>query len=101
MPVYVDCAQNTFGRMKMCHMLADTLPELLAMADRIGVDRRWYQGPGKASCPHFDIAKSKRVLALAAGAVPVDRKQLAEVMHRIKAEASAKVKSGEPHGWSL
>lgn len=41
MAVYVDPAQHPFGRMIMCHMWADTLDELLAMADRIGVQRKW------------------------------------------------------------
>jgi hypothetical protein len=51
-----------FGRMIMCHMIADTEAELHAMAARIGVARRWYQGD------HYDIALSKRALAVAAGA---------------------------------
>lgn len=99
MTVYVDAAKNPLGRMKMCHMLADTLPELLAMADTIGVDRRWYQGFDKASCPHFDIAMSKRALAVAAGAAEVDRHRLVNVIRTIKSDAIARVRAGLPHGW--
>lgn len=81
MAVYVDPAANPFGRMIMCHMWADTDEELLAMADTIGVDRKWIQGHPtlsfgkhrKASWVHFDIAKSKRALAVAAGAIETDR----------------------------
>lgn len=69
------------------------------MADKIGVARKWYQDFGKASCPHFDIAKSKRILALAAGAVPIERHALGAMLKRIRADALAKVKAGEPHGW--
>ncbi len=61
--MYVDEPVHPFGRMVMCHMLADTPAELHAMADRIGVARKWYQSPQKASTPHYDIAKSKRVTA--------------------------------------
>lgn len=51
-------------RMRMCHMLADTTGELLAMADTIGVDRRHIQHAGDPK-EHFDIAQSKRALAVA------------------------------------
>lgn len=57
MPVYVDNSSHRFGRMVMCHMLADSPDELHAMADRIGVARRHFQGD--ASTPHYDICKAK------------------------------------------
>lgn len=81
MTVYVDDVEHVFGRMKMCHMWADTLDELLAMADRIGVARKWIQGHptlsfGKhrnASWVHFDIAKGKKAMAIQHGAVLTDK----------------------------
>lgn len=81
MAVYVDQATHPFGNMVMCHLWADTLDELLAMVDCIGVQRRWIQGHPElsfghhrnASWVHFDIAKSKRALALKAGAIETDR----------------------------
>lgn len=81
MAVYVDQPIHPFGRMKMCHMWADSLDELLAMVDRIGVQRKWIQGHptlsfGKhrnSSWVHFDIAKGKRNLAVAAGAIETDK----------------------------
>ena len=68
MTVYVDTMKAPFGRMIMCHMFADTDEELHAMADRIGVARKWFQQPPKASWKHYDIALSKRKLAIAFGA---------------------------------
>jgi len=85
MTVYVDDMHLTpmgrFGRMKMCHMIADSTDELLAMADRIGVSRRWIQAKGTAR-EHFDIAMSKRKLAVAAGAVEITMREAAEITRR-------------------
>jgi len=79
MAVYVDDMQAPFGGMKMCHMIADTREELIAMVDTIGVNRKWIQ---KAGTPreHFDICLSKRKLAVAAGAVEVSMRELVERM---------------------
>lgn len=68
--------------MKMCHMVADSLDELHAMADRIGVARKWFQAD--ASTPHYDVCKAKRALAVAAGAVEVDRRGLVEAIRRMR-----------------
>ncbi len=81
MSVYVDDMAAPFGNMVMCHMWADSDDELFAMADRIGVQRKWIQGHpvlsfGKhrnASWVHFDIARSKRALAIKFGAIETDR----------------------------
>jgi hypothetical protein len=83
-PVYVDRARNGFGRMLMCHMIADTPDELHAMADRIGVARRWFQTPPKASFWHYDIAQTKRALAIAAGAIDCERNAFVEHLRRIR-----------------
>jgi hypothetical protein len=64
-------------------MIADTPEELRAMAEEIGVALKWFQAT--ASVPHFDIAKSKRALAIAAGAIEVDRKEFVGAMKRIRA----------------
>ena len=80
MSVFVDDVRHQFGRMVMCHLWADTEAELLAMADRIGVNRKWIQGHPtlsfgkhrKASWVHFDISLGMKARALAAGAVLTD-----------------------------
>lgn len=86
MSVYVDKATNGYGRMIMCHMIADTPAELHAMADKIGVARRWFQDPKKmnVSTPHYDIAKSKRALAIAAGAIECERNAFVDAVRRIR-----------------
>lgn len=70
MSVFVDDMKAPFGRMVMCHMGADTTEELLQMADTIGVARKWIQDPGTWR-EHFDIALSKRALAVKAGAIEI------------------------------
>lgn len=83
MPVYVDdmylYPMGEFKRgprtYKMSHMIADSLDELHAMADTIGVNRRWFQD--KASGAHYDITMTKRKVAIAAGAIPISLQQCA------------------------
>lgn len=41
------------------------------MADKIGMERRWFQTPPKASHPHYDIPEHKRAKALSLGAQEV------------------------------
>jgi hypothetical protein len=77
--VYVDDMRASFGRMVMCHMIADTEAELHAMAEHIGVARRWYQGN------HYDIALSKRALAIAAGVMEISQRQCAAMISRRRA----------------
>lgn len=78
MAVFVDdmyrIPMGRFGRMKMSHMIADTDDELHAMADRIGVARRWHQGD------HYEICRSKRALAVEAGAIEVSKRQLGSML---------------------
>jgi prolyl-tRNA editing enzyme YbaK/EbsC (Cys-tRNA(Pro) deacylase) len=84
MGVYVDDMREPLGRMIMCHMVADTDQELHAMAARIGVARKWHQKPGTAHS-HYDIALSKRALAVAAGAQEIDRRGLADHIKKKRA----------------
>lgn len=81
MTVYVDDMRAKFGRMVMCHMIADTDDELHAMAERIGVARKWHQAPPKHDS-HYDIALSKRAAAVAAGAIEITWRQTGAMVMR-------------------
>ena len=70
MTVYVDDMRAQFGRMVMCHMIADASDELHAMARSIGVRRRWCQHEGTWK-EHYDVCLSRRAMAVAAGAVEI------------------------------
>ena len=73
MTVFVDDMRAKYGRMVMSHMMADSEAELHAMADRIGIARRWYQGD------HYDICQDKRRLAVSFGAVEITQREMVRV----------------------
>ena len=82
--MFVDDARLRYGRMVMFHMIADTPDELHAMAQHIGIARRWYQQD--ASTPHYDICLSKRILALRHGAwLITDRRAWVGHLQRVRA----------------
>ena len=91
MTVYVDEPRNKFGRMVMCHMIADTLDELHIMAAKIGMHREWFQN--NADHPHYDVSKSKRVLAVRYGAVEVDNRQLIMIIRKQRSKRNGKSRS--------
>lgn len=73
--VYIDNMNAGFGRMKMCHMVADTTEELMDMADKIGVNRKWIQYPGTWK-EHFDVCLSKKAKAIKLGAKEISMMEL-------------------------
>lgn len=79
MAVYVDDMRAPYRGMVMCHMMADSTAELMAMADCIGVARKWIQKPGSRR-EHFDICMAKRALAVKAGAIEMTQRELAKRM---------------------
>lgn len=91
MTVFVDDMKNRYGRMLMCHMGAETVDELHAMADRIGVDRRHFQGD------HYDICQKMRRLAIAAGAVEITRRQMVRLVRHGDIPTTYE---GPRHGWT-
>ena len=74
--VYVDNMEAPFGRMIMCHCIADTQAELFEMMDKIGVQRKWVQDFGTPR-EHFDIALVKKKLAIQFGAKEITMRELA------------------------
>lgn len=75
-----------FGRMTMCHMIADTTEELLDMAGKIGVNKKWIQYPGTCQ-EHFDICLSKKKIAIELGAKEITMRELG----RMTLEKAAKL----------
>lgn len=81
MAVYVDNMKAVYGRMKMCHMIADSTDELLAMADAIGVARKWIQ-KANTHHEHFDICLNKRAEAVKAGAIEISMTDLGRMLRK-------------------
>lgn len=61
--VYVDNMRAKYGRMIMCHMIADTSVELASMAVSLQIPLKWMQKQGTPE-EHYDICLSKRKLAI-------------------------------------
>lgn len=69
---YVPAAVANHGRVhrsRWCHLMADTVDELLAFGKTIGLQPAWLQV--KPSGVHFDVTEAKRRQAIAAGAVEI------------------------------
>lgn len=81
--VYIDSMNAKYGRMKLCHMLADTSEELKEMALKIGHNLRWihHQGTYKE---HFDVCLEKKAKALKLGAKEVSRREIGELLLKKK-----------------
>ncbi len=81
MTVYCDDMARPYGRMIMCHMVADTTEELLEMAHDIGVSSRHIQYAGTPQ-EHFDICLTMKRKALGLGAQPITAKELVAILRR-------------------
>jgi hypothetical protein len=87
--VYVDELKTydhgpTCFREGACHMTADTLEALHAMARRLGLKEEWFQS--KSRLPHYDLTTGKREAALKAGAVfKPAKEQMREHLQKEKA----------------
>lgn len=77
--VYVDSMNAPYRGMIMCHMLADSQEELLAMATQVGVNHKWIQDKG-TKYEHFDICLTKKKIALAHGAKEIGRREVGLIL---------------------
>jgi hypothetical protein len=94
MAVYVDQPDKEAPNLKpyrpmlMCHMIADSRAELLAMADALGLKRAWIQNFGTHR-EHFDISKGKRAQAVRLGAIPLTNMELGHKLRERRQRPSA------------
>jgi len=73
---------------RWCHLIADTLDELHALAERVGLRRAWFQAD--SSMPHYDIGTDRiRALAIVHGAIECDRNTFVAHKRRIREQSRA------------
>ena len=91
MTVYVDDMHlypiGNYRGMKMSHMIADSDEELHEMAQKIGIDKKWWQKPPKHQS-HYDIAMAKREQAIALGGIPITMRQCSAMCRRRRVTGS-------------
>src|SRR5688572_25590215 len=73
MAVYVDNLRDYGWRHgPSCHLVADSVEELMEFAIGMGLRREWFQ---PKSTPHFDLTVEGRNLAVAHGAIELDQRE--------------------------
>lgn len=75
--VYVGTMEFHFCRMIMFHMSSPDIESLHIMANKIGIQRKWFQN--KDGMPHYDICKSKKELAIKNGAIEINDRELIKI----------------------
>ena len=82
MAVYVDNLCNWgWHRGPSCHMIADSVSELVAFAVSIGLRPEWFQ---PKSSPHFDLTAESRRVAVLHGAVELDRRAFVQKLRQLR-----------------
>lgn len=62
---------------RVSHLLADSVGELHAFADRVGIPRCWFHN---GSRPHYDLTPAWFQVALNEGAVCMERREFVKQM---------------------
>lgn len=94
MAVYVDDAVTLWRGRRWAHLMADTLPELHALAARLGIPRHAFQD--KASGAHYDIDAALRGQAILLGAVAISRHQDRDLVRAVIRNAKAQGRHQAP-----
>jgi hypothetical protein len=93
MAVYVDRLSDWGWRHGLsCHLIADSVAELMEFAVSIGLRPEWFQ---PRSSPHFDLTADARRAAVMNGAVELDRRAFVAKLREIRARRV------EPAKWRI
>ena len=87
MAVYVDKLVDYGWRHgPSCHLIADSVDELIEFAVSMGMRREWYQ---PKSSPHFDLTADGRALAIEHGAIELDNRALVAKLRELRKKRNA------------
>ena len=82
MAVYVDNLRDYGWRHgPSCHLIADSVDELMEFAVGMGLQREWFQAK---STPHFDLTAEARNVAVEHGAIELDQRQLVAKIRQLR-----------------
>lgn len=82
MAVYVDRLSDYGWRHgRSCHLIADSVDELIAFAAEIGLRPEWFQ---PKSSPHFDLTVDARAAAVGNGAIELDNRAFVTKLRELR-----------------
>lgn len=87
MAVYVDDSRLAWRGKSWCHLVADSIHELHAFAEQLGLKREWFQD--RTMYPHYDVTVKVKERALALGAYTGDKRTIIMCAKRLKVELIA------------
>ena len=82
MAVYVDKLRDYGWRHgPSCHLIGDSVDELIAFAGAIGLKKEWFQ---PRSSPHFDLHAEGRRLAVQHGAIELSQRDFVAKLRELR-----------------
>lgn len=80
--VYVDAIRDYgWHRGPSCHLIADSVEELIEFAESMGMRREWFQAK---STPHFDLTVDGRKAAVSLGAIELTNRELVAKIRELR-----------------
>ncbi len=86
MAVYIDPLRDYgWWRGPSCHLIADSVDELISFAVSIGLRREWFQ---EKSSPHFDLTADTRMIAIEKGAIELGQREFVSRLRLIRRDGT-------------
>ena len=87
MAVYVDILRDyRWKHGPSCHLIADSVEELIEFAVSMGMRAEWYQ---PKSSPHFDLTAEGRAIAVRNGAIELNNREFVAKLRELRKNGKA------------